>query len=414
MYIQKSNRFSIAILFIFLATSGFPSFLIFKQYLALLLPFLGYQFYRSYKKTPPIIYKVLVFLCIIALIHFSAGHFTVIGTISFILSYSIILLYSLLYGNNLITNYIKVMRFICYIAVCIWLVLLIPGMQGMLTSIGSSLPQLLSENWIEHSSNEGVSLYIYFLPTNDYAKVAGILRNCGPFYEPGLFASYIAIALTFSLSINHKLLHKDNIIFIISLLSTCSSAGYITFILIIIYSIFFSKNKTAKWISLISILILWQPIMELDFMSEKISNNMQRSTETTASRFGAIIYHSEKIAESPIIGYMGGDMPPTNFDRLLGSTAPDKILSPNGLSWIFVYWGIPLGIIFYTLLFNGTKLLVPRSINKAELWFIFCILLSTGFSQSITTEAVILLIATYSLTHKYCIIQNENSRITHL
>ena len=76
------------------------------------------------------------------------------------------------------------------------------------------------------------------MPTKTSTAYTSFIRNNGPFYEPGLFASYLNIALVFNLCKNRTLLDKDNISLILAILSTCSSAGYVSFLLVVVVSAF--------------------------------------------------------------------------------------------------------------------------------------------------------------------------------
>lgn len=393
---KEDLRFSIIILLVFLATSGFPSFLGFKAVaVPLLLPVLFYKLSKVGNMVPKNVVIVLVVLFLFGLLHFFIGDLTVIGLLSFMLTMITIIYAAMVIGDTFAQAFVKIMRFFSYIAVFMWILLLLsPSLHSTLLSIGSTLPQMMTDAWLDNTTNEGVSFYLYFLPS----QVAswGVIRNCGPFFEPGLFASYLIVALVLNVSWSHKLLHRSNWVLIAAILTTCSSAGYVSLAFIVLYAVFFSKSVLSKSIAALMIALLWQPMLQLDFISEKIKSNFESANESSASRFGALIYHSEKIAKSPFIGYAGGELPETNFDRMMGRVNTNKILSPNGLSYPFVYWGVPLALCFYVFLFRGIKRLVPKSAKGWELCFIYLVILSAAFSQTITTEPVVLLISALS------------------
>lgn len=395
---QEDLKFAMIILLVLLATSGFPSFLGFKAVaVPLLLPVLFYKLSKIGEVIPKKVMIVLVVLFLFGILHFFIGDLTVIGLLSFMLTMITIIYAAIAIGNSFTQAFVKIMRFFSYIAVFVWILLLLaPSLHSTLLSIGSTLPQMMTDAWLDNTTNEGVSFYLYFLPS----QVAswGVVRNCGPFFEPGLFASYLTIALVLNVSWNHKLLHRSNWVLIAAIFTTCSSAGYVSLAFIVLYAVFFSKSVLSKSIAALMIALLWQPMLQLDFMSEKIKSNFESANESSASRFGALIYHSEKIAESPFIGYAGGELPETNFDRMMGRANADRVLSPNGLSYPFVYWGVPLALCFYVILFRGIKKLVPKSVKGWELCFIYIVVLSAAFSQTITTEPVVLLMSALSFT----------------
>ena len=394
---KSALRYSILILFVLFATSGFPSFMKFKAIvLPLLLPMLYFRIIKNAKCISRKTIIAIVILVAFGVIHFLIGDLTLVGTISFVLVSVTIIFAAIASGDFFREAYIRIMLFISYIALFIWiLLLLVPSFYSTLLSIGNMLPQMMTDAWLNNTTNNGVSLYLYFLP-NKFTSL-GVIRNCGPFYEPGLFASYLVIALIFNFSKNHKLLSLNNIVLICTILTTFSSAGYVSLSIIILYAAFFSKSILHKFSVVLIALLLCQPMLQLDFISEKIQTNFDNATESSASRFGALIYHSEKIAEAPLIGYAGGELPVTKFDKYLGHASADRVLSPNGLSYSFVYWGIPLAICFYICLFIGIKQILPIEVKKWELCLIYIIILSAAFAQTITTEPILMLISALAL-----------------
>lgn len=394
----RYDTFTILVIILFLATSGFPSFLAYKRFLPLLLPVLLYRLY-SQRQMYLInnICKALIFIGIFVLFHYILGHMSIAGSVVFCLYMATIFTFAALIQDDFYVLYTKVMKVICYISLLIWLLLLlIPNLHPILTSVGNLFPQMLPHEWIENTSNPGVSLYVYYLPDATETSYTNFIRNNGPFFEPGLFASYITIALAFNVIRLKQLLHKDNYILILTLLSTCSSAGYISLILIVLLSISFKKTLRTKLLYLALLVIILPPIMELDFMSDKIMGNMEGYGYSASSRFGAIIYHYEKIIESPLLGYAGGNMPMTRLDRYLGGTLENR-LSPNGLSYCFVFWGIPLALLFYVMLYKGVDYVTSNNLKLWQKILMYVIILSTAFSQTITTESILLLIASFPI-----------------
>ena len=130
-------------------------------------------------------------------------------------------------------------------------------------------------------------------------------------------------------------------------------------------------------------------------MADKIASNYDNALNSSASRFGAMIYHWEKVQLSPIVGYAGGVTPVTDFDRVM--VTMERLISPNGLTYLFVFWGIPLAIFFYYLMYNGfRKLTGIRSMGRLVSFYL--VILSTAFSQTITTGLFILTLAALSFT----------------
>ena len=72
-------------------------------------------------------------------------------------------------------------------------------------------------------------------------------------------------------------------------------------------------------------------------------------------------------------------------------------MSPNGLTYLFVFWGIPLALYFYYLMYNGFRKLVGLR-KKGVIISSYLVILSTAFSQIITIGLFILTLAALSFT----------------
>ncbi len=411
LYIKHKNILYTLIVFVLLATSGFPSFMGWSLYAnVLLLPIMYINAHNNRIIMPTRALYFIIFIALFALIHFALGHLSIVGTIAIILTYINLVYICLIMRIEFLSTYIRVMRLLCIVALIIWGIIVInPNVHAIILSFKDFVPQFISQTWLENSSNPGTSLYIYYL-SSDIPESFPLFRNCGPFYEPGLFASYIVIALTLNYTHTKKIFNSSNIIFLLTLLTTMSSAGYVSMVFVLLYFALSSKKTYIKVTLFLAILLLWEPIYNLEFMAEKIESNIMAGEDDASSRFGAIAYHAEKVAVSPFVGYMGGKMPNTSLDIVMGHALDEQIISPNGLSYVFVYWGIPLAVLFYIFLYRGLHLLVANNCKKWEAVIIYIIVLSAAFSQTITIQPIILAIAVYAIiNNKHLIINDKQS-----
>ena len=135
-----------------------------------------------------------------------------------------------------------------------------------------------------------------------------ILRNSSMFLEPGNYACHIGLALSFSIMYNQNLFTKKNIILIIGMLTTFSTAGYIILYFIFAYYYFIIKKiKSLKTVFLFILVLagIVYSFQELDFMSEKIDNYYSREIEIdkkVKGRFGSTFKNLEEIKEYPFFG----------------------------------------------------------------------------------------------------------------
>lgn len=138
------------------------------------------------------------------------------------------------------------------------------------------------------------------------------------------------------------------------------------------YIFFSSIKKSYKILLSVILLAVVYYVGQLDFMTEKIAE--QSADDSSWSRFGAIAYHWTQIIQSPIIG----------FGPFISKVFANELLSsPNGLTDLMRYYGIPLSIIFYYLLYRGTKQYV-NNIHWGANVFVFLSIILLCFSQTIT------------------------------
>lgn len=118
------------------------------------------------------------------------------------------------YGfRNIVKVYLDIMFFVSIISLIGYLLL-------NFTSLLNNLPSVTNINGVEY----GIGIifnYIKALPE----------RNCGIFWEPGIFASYLALAIAFESIINSNSISWFRVlVFVVSIITTTSSAGYVLLI----------------------------------------------------------------------------------------------------------------------------------------------------------------------------------------
>lgn len=248
------------------------------------------------------------------------------------------------------------------------------GLYGVLLSIADKLPQFGVENMISIGKQEGLrTLYFYNVYDSDFT-VMNLKRNPGPFWEPGRFTIYLNLAILINLFyFKMPVSSRKNIILIIANLTAMSTAGISAMLLIFIVYVFKGNISKTKKIIWGAVLIACIPtILSLDFMTDKIGGEM--SDAATHSRFGAIAYHLTQIEKSPFLGF--GPFLSTVFGIDLAS-------SPNGVSDSVRYFGIPMALYIWFLLYRGTNIYI---IGKSERFITFVVLMMLAFTQTIMTS----------------------------
>ena len=87
----------------------------------------------------------------------------------------------------------------------------------------------------------------------------GLLRNYGPFREPGVFQMFIIVPLIYALFRRDKIEFKKVSILVLALVTTFSTTGYIAFIFLITAFLFHKdmSNKTTKYVLLATLFVLF-------------------------------------------------------------------------------------------------------------------------------------------------------------
>lgn len=357
------------LLFLILWSGGGFTYGIFPEWMLYMLPIVGFIFlYKKYKlsKTTIVFIGIVLSVHLIQMVFYGGAIINIIkpACILFICA-----MFARIISSKFVNIYIDLIYFVSLICLILWFICLFqPGLLA-LKSIASLFPLLGWDN-IENNTNVVTTLYIYSIPLDK----EGLIRNSGPFWEPGRFTIYITLALAINLFyFKERIISKKNIVFILTNITTFSTTGYVATAVLFIGYIFFSNLKKGyKILFSVVLLTVVYYVGQLDFMTEKIAE--QSANESSWSRFSAMAYHWTQIMQSPMIG----------FGPFISRVFGDELLSsPNGLTDLMRYYGIPLSILFYYLLYKGTKQYV-NNIHWGANVFVFISIILLCFSQTIT------------------------------
>lgn len=208
-----------------------------------------------------------------------------------------------------------------------------------------------------------------------------MFRHPGAFWEPGAYAIFLNLALIFNIIITGKLVNKKNVLFIIAIISTLSTTGFVA-MFILIASFFLVTGELSKKAF---ILIMFAPLaiylfFTLDFLGSKISQNMELKDDTT-SRFGSAAADLEDFSTSPLIGWGKGEKRFGGKEFTFFTVDQHR---NNGLTNLLATYGI---FAFLTLLYNYLKtfnaLCSEYSFTGTFAFLCFLIMMMMGFGESI-------------------------------
>lgn len=160
------------------------------------------------------------------------------------------------------------------------------------------------------------SVFVYFPTISNYADVTfynlyisvvfasvDVIRNTGIFREPGVFMIYLTFALMLELFFFKKRDIRNIIVFVIALLLTKSTAGYIiTFLLLGFKYLFYSK---LKYLPFFFVIILCFVIFLFPHIEEEVFSKLDEDNYnylSTLSRISSVVLPIQMWLDNPFYG----------------------------------------------------------------------------------------------------------------
>jgi hypothetical protein len=151
-------------------------------------------------------------------------------------------------------------------------------------------------------SNNGITYFKHFLNFS----LTNPVRNIGVFWEPGVFSSILLYALVLRIIFYKKIINFYNFIFVITIFTTQSTAGYVILFLIFIMSIFEIKKKKIKVILLFVILfVIFLVYISLVYQIEIINSEVIEKLilfDKDNMRYQSILFNKDLFLKKPIFG----------------------------------------------------------------------------------------------------------------
>lgn len=209
-----------------------------------------------------------------------------------------------------------------------------------------------------------------------------ITRNSGFAWEPGAFACFLCFAVAFN-AMRTNLKFKRNlplIVFLIALATTQSTTGYVTMGAML--AVWFLLNGKIGWaIALIPIVLM---ILNLPFMSEKITENMEGFQDVSLSgvqggmgydRTWSFMLLLEEFTLHPIFGYGFSE---ANFMQF-------EITTFSGLGHLLAQFGIIITFLFVFLLVKAS-LNINKYYSNRSGWMIMVAMIGMMVSYMLWTH----------------------------
>jgi hypothetical protein len=360
-----------------MALTGFEFF--YRAQDLLLLPVFAvaafYFYKRGYKLNQSLLSIIIPFFTLSLLQTILGYNKNILTTAFLLISFVMYAFIAKITGPKFILLFIKLVLFFSVISLVFFTLTYVEPFMALITNNIAPLFKSLgakSDDYVLGTENRNIIIYNF----KNYASSYN--RNSGPFWEPGMFVVFVNVALLFNLVIFKKLFAKRNIILIVTIITTFSTTGYIAFLFILlIYTIFYSNSK-LKFLYLSLLFVISFYIANLDIIKDKIQN--QYSDTSGISRFGATLVHYQVITEFPFTGVGDGAS-----RYILNLT--DAESTANGLTFVFVKYGVLLGIAYYIMLCRGCISIMDIYTDKKIMGYcFFALLLILAFSQDITVR----------------------------
>lgn len=371
-------------MYIMFAMGGIPFFSV-PHFMKVLVGIFLIRQYIVYGKGINIkILPVVIYISVIVIIQAIIFSGNLLEDIGFTLLTMVVIPYLaiLLVREEFAKLFVNIIYFFSVIGLGFYLLsLLIPPFYhftaGIASALGTDPRPDVSESFI---------IYSYEI------TYGAFLRNSGPFFEPGLYSSYLILAIILNTFNNSQIFDKKNKVLLLANITTFSTAGYIAMFILLIYFIWKTAKKRNFYYVLIPLVVLGSIITytSTSFMSEKITEQFENQTNQdlyrgTAGRFyGArkSIYVMEKY---PFYGR-----------GITSSTAPEDLDSPESTAYGFLNIGSKYGVIaiflYFLIFIKGLKRINELSVRQLSMTAITLALLAVLFSQGVYFKPIYMMI----------------------
>ena len=365
--INKRNFVDYSLLITTIALSGIPYFT--ASYLFLPLGvLLGSVFILRRKSLDK---EFLIFLFALSIITISQtlvfdffSFSTVLGVyLRIIIGYLIVKILE----ENFLIYYVKILYYMALSSLFIFTtVSIIPGLGNLFIN---TLVPIFSIFNISGSVHETILIY--------NLSHVGLMRNSGPFWEPGAFAGYLIIAFIFNQFIENKNQKKYSIVIILATFTTFSSTAFIA----LSVSLFFFYYKTIKnifiKIGVITVLISgsYYAYFNFDFLGKKIESQLSMAEyarvyeggDDDTQRFINILKDVKDFKGHELVGRGSNSSTRYSYD-------PENQIRTVGITDIIVRMGIPFFLFMMYFLYKSVCSFIVRADTYKRLYCIGSIL----------------------------------------
>lgn len=351
-----------------------------------------YIAYRDKLKPSTTMYIIWgLYLVWAAIQKMTATEFKIMEYCLFPLHITVAYLIVTIFKKNTFYYFEKITTIMAGISLLGWGVMQIVGS----TTLGEFCP-------FEAANSTSIGSFIVFnVPDTERYEDAGLFgldRNCGCCWEPGMFASFLIMAIFFNLCrTKNKLIDNTSLyILLVALFTTFSTTGYVALIIILTTHFFYDTKllKNEKNLILIPVFAVFAYQMyQLPFMKEKIKDRADEESyvndninklkaieeseeQVTVDRFEGLALDFTNWQDKPLFGY-GLNRANSYVSRELS----ELIVISNGITSPFSSFGTIIGLLIYIgWILNSIFIRrLFRVKDKAFFWVFITISMSYSF-----------------------------------
>jgi hypothetical protein len=380
---RRAIFYDYLLLFLLIATTGFPFFYSSQEFILIGFILSGIVFFnRNLRIEKNIIYIAGLFMVIElfqAYIFDKFDAITILGTLIRILFGYFV---ARVTGKHFIDYFFRIIYVLAVISLFFY------------------IPSVLSNSFFQFFANDVSSLFTSpFAPENAFYTIqpniivycfhevlAESARNPGPFWEPGAFSLFLVIAILFRLIRKKQILEKKLILLYIVVVTTVSTAGVIALIVLLISFYLVGKENVAFKYFFAGIFMVGAYFLytNVSFLGEKALSNIDIAESTTSSRFGSALVDLRDFVKSPLIGWGRGENRYGGKQIIFFSVDQHR---NNGVTNLLATYGIFIFVMYFYVYYRNLKNLCRVNLlNVRFAVFALLVILLLGFSQGIFTR----------------------------
>ena len=211
-------------------------------------------------------------------------------------------------------------------------------------------------------------------------------RNTGPFWEPTAYATFLIFALIFQYhKDNNNFIYKNNILFLLSLISTLSTTGYIAATIFYLYIV--SSKKQDFIITFLKLLVLIiiaaytyfnAPVLDAKIKTQ-INDVEKVDDRFNNSRFSVMLIDYERFLDFPYWGT--GYSKKNRFKKYVEGTGN----ATNGLTDLLVAYGSIGSLLILNMLYRNFRLFFE---SRRIAIFVVVLTLIISFSEQFFNKSI--------------------------